>query len=121
MNASPLTPRPPTPSPARRTGPAAAFTSASVRLRDGARRRARDTVAAITQFSVADIDFKDIAESPEEVDAKLRRLPLTPSEVRNSGGGRHVIWTLDVPVEPDDLDFPGAEFILRRVTELLCW
>ena len=68
-------------------------------LKEGARRRSRETIAALEQLHV-DIDFKDIVEKPDNVDQRLRQLPLLPTEVRNSGGGSHVIYGLKEPIQP---------------------
>jgi AAA domain len=70
-------------------------------LRDGATRRAIDTVGAIERLAV-DIDFKDLATAPAEIEQRLRSLPLTPTWVRKSGGGLHLGWELKEPVAADD-------------------
>ena len=48
---------------------------------------------------------------------RLRGLPLAPTEVRNSGGGRHVIWTLKEPIPRDTLEFERARNLLKQLTE----
>jgi hypothetical protein len=73
-------------------------------LRPGATRREIDTVGAIERLPV-DIDFKDLAVAPEEIEQRLRGLPLAPTWVRRSGGGLHVGWELKEPVEATDRDF----------------
>src|SRR5262245_20174752 len=72
-------------------------------LRPGATRRAVDTVGAIERLPV-DIDFKDLAAGPEEVEQRLQSLPLPPTWVRRSGGGLHVGWELKEPVAADDTE-----------------
>src|SRR5262249_58349465 len=70
-------------------------------LRPGATRRAVDTVGVIERLPV-DIDFKDLAATPEEIEHRLRSLPLTPTWMRKSGGGLHVGGELKEPVAADD-------------------
>jgi RecA-family ATPase len=70
-------------------------------LRPGATRRAVDTVGLIERLPV-DIDFKDLAATAEEVEQRLRRLPLPATWLRKSGGGLHVGWELKEPVAADD-------------------
>jgi RecA-family ATPase len=85
----------------------------------GAATRCRETVAEITCLHV-DIDFKDVEEDDDTVDQRLRQLPLPPTEVRNSGGGRHVFWTLREPVKRGDPDFEATEALLKRLAHCLC-
>ena len=88
-------------------------------LKEGATRRSLETVAAIVQPHV-DIDFKDLEERPDEIDAKLLQLPLEPTWVRNSGGGRHVIYELHEPIEASDVEyFQRACVVLKRLTAAL--
>jgi hypothetical protein len=70
-------------------------------LRLGATRRAVDTVGVIERLPV-DIDFKDLAATPEEAEQRLQSLPLQPTWIRRSGGGLHVGWELKEPVAADD-------------------
>ena len=84
----------------------------------GASRRCIETVARIERLSF-DVDFKDLAESPAEIDARLRDLPLMPTTVNDSGGGRHVVWELREPIEAGDPLFDGARETLRRLTARL--
>jgi hypothetical protein len=62
-------------------------------LKPGATVRRIETVAAIERVHL-DIDFKDLEESEEEIDAKLLQFGLEPTAVYRSGGGRHLIWEL---------------------------
>jgi hypothetical protein len=59
----------------------------------------------------AEIDFKDFAGGEEEARARLNAFPLPPSVVILSGGGLHVYWSLD---EPLDLATDGA-MVTRRL------
>jgi RecA-family ATPase len=84
-----------------------------------ATRRSLETVAEITCLHV-DLDFKDVVEDPDTIDQRLRQLPLPPTEVRDSGGGRHVIWNLREPIRRDDPDFEPTKALLKRLTQCLC-
>ena len=70
-------------------------------LKPGATRRAKETVAEVTNITI-DIDFKDITETAAEVDARLGELLLPPNEIRDSGHGRHGEYRLKEPVSTDD-------------------
>ena len=51
-------------------------------LRPGSTRRCIENMARIERLHV-DIDFKDLAETPDEID-KLLHLPVQPTVVRDS-------------------------------------
>jgi hypothetical protein len=85
-------------------------------LKPGARRRSLETVDKAAALYV-DIDFKDIVETPAEVDARLRTLWLRPGEIRNSGHGRHVVFPLKEPLDATD---PRLAAALKGMTECLC-
>src|SRR5262249_36393016 len=88
-------------------------------LRRGATRRTIESVAA-TERLVADLDFKDLAASPKEIEQRLRGLPLQPTWVRKSGGGFHVGWELKEPVAADDAEYfrHACDLHKRLVTAL---
>jgi len=73
--------------------------AASRRHRPHDRRRGRDRAAG------AGFDFKDLAAAPQEIERRLRTLPLVPTWVRKSGGGFHVGWELKEPVAADDAEY----------------
>ena len=88
-------------------------------LKVGATVRRIETVAAIVYLWV-DIDFKDIAETPEAILDRLLQLPLQPTEVRNSGNGLHLIWELKEPIDADDAEgFGRACELLKRLAKCL--
>jgi hypothetical protein len=70
-------------------------------LKPGATRRNKETIAGVAEIYV-DVDPKDINESMETVDGLLRELLITPTEIRNSGRGRHVIYRLKEAIGTDD-------------------
>lgn len=64
----------------------------------GDKEHARELVA----FWV-DMDFKDFGATPEEeCDRFLQSFPLPPSILINSGGGFHVYWLLETPIDAHD-------------------
>ena len=89
-------------------------------LKPGARRRSLETVGEIVALHV-DVDGKDLVEDFATVDARLTTLPLPPSEVRNSGRGRHIVYALKEPINAtDEDDVAQATDLLRRLTAYLC-
>jgi hypothetical protein len=91
------------------------------KLKPGARRRALDTVGEVDALNV-DIDAKDLAEELAAVDRRLiTGLLLPPSEVRNSGHGRHAVFALKEPIEASDTaEMLRAAAVLKRLTAYLC-
>ena len=88
-------------------------------LKPGAHRRNIESVGPVERLCV-DLDFKDLVVTPEEIDAKLLQLPLEPTEVRNSGGGRHLVYELNEPIDADDdVYFSRAREVLKRLTAAL--
>ena len=73
------------------------------RLKPDSTRRNLQTVGRIRRLHV-DIDPRDVGEPMTEVEKLLELLDLPPSEVRNSGNGRHVFFDLDTEVDADDTD-----------------
>jgi hypothetical protein len=90
------------------------------RLQPDARRRARDTVAEMAILHV-DIDLRMLATPPEVVHQKLLELSLSlPVEIRNSGGGYHVIVELKEPVKAGTAAFERANRVRGQLTHMLC-
>ena len=55
------------------------------------------------------------------VDARLAGLLLPPTEVRNSGHGRHVVYMLKEPIEAgDSAEVARATAVLKELTAHLC-
>jgi hypothetical protein len=74
------------------------------------------TVAALTQFAI-DLDFRSLRATPSEIDSRLKALPPTPTQVRRTGGGRHVIYQLRKEISADDASaFGKAIALLKRLT-----
>jgi hypothetical protein len=87
-------------------------------LRDDAGARGNAQVAAIVALHV-DIDFKRLGTPADEVRAKVSSLPL-PFEIRESGGGLHVLANLREGYENGTDHYRRAETLRTQLTELLC-
>jgi hypothetical protein len=85
-------------------------------LKPGARSRGLDTIDKVVKIHV-DIDAKDIVEGLDLVDKRLATLLLPPTEVRNSGHGRHVDFVLKEPVDSEDAELIDLR---NRLTAYLC-
>jgi hypothetical protein len=73
-------------------------------LKPGATMHGKDATGAVRVVYV-DIDFRDVAEAPEEIDRRLADLLLTPTEITDSGHGRHIKFELKEAIGCDDSDF----------------
>ena len=92
--------------------------SLCVTLKGRATRRSLETVAEINKVAI-DVDFKDLEVSAEEIDNKLLHLPLQPTEVRDSGGGRHILFVLREAIDAEDHWYPRACALIKQVTACL--
>jgi RecA-family ATPase len=89
-------------------------------LKAGATKRNKETIAAVAEIYV-DVDPKDINESMETVDGLLRELLITPTEIRNSGRGRHVIYRLKEAISTDDAAMiERVDTVRAKLTDILC-
>jgi RecA-family ATPase len=87
-------------------------------LKSDARRRALDTVAAL-EFIHVDVDLRMLATSRDIVLEMLLEMPLS-LEIRDSGGGFHVIALLKEPVESGTDEFEHVNDLRTKLTRLLC-
>jgi RecA-family ATPase len=85
-------------------------------LKPGAVRHGKDSTDAIEEL-VHDIDFKDVVETPEEVDEKLSHVLLPLSEIADSGHGRHASYKLKERIEHTDPDYERACNIQAKLIE----
>jgi hypothetical protein len=81
-----------------RDGPGAAIYFGANTTLPG-RKRNKDNVAEIVTLH-ADLDFKNIAASPDIIDQVLRALPLPPSTIVDSGNGFHGYWRFREALPP---------------------
>jgi hypothetical protein len=86
-------------------------------LKDTATRRCKDDVAAIVLLH-ADVDYKRLTTPPDEIRETVLSLPF-PFEVRDSGGGLHIIAHLKESYESGSEHFQRAERLRDRIVELL--
>jgi hypothetical protein len=84
----------------------------------GAQRRGLEQVQHLERI-ILDIDFKDLEETPEAIDTGLAQLPLQPSRIVNSGGGRHVIFELREPIPRDTTEFADACQLWKKLASQL--
>jgi hypothetical protein len=87
-------------------------------LKPGATRRSLETVGELYQVHT-DIDLRSLATPSEIVLSRLQGLPL-PLELRNSGGGYHVIARLKEPVRAGTPEFDQINQLRKALTRLLC-
>ena len=88
-------------------------------LLPGSRQRNNDTVAAVVCLH-ADIDLRTLATPHDAVLADLRKLARQlPVEVRESGGGFHVLIWLKEPAERDTAEFARADALRARLIHIL--
>jgi hypothetical protein len=87
-------------------------------LQIGATRRLLEAVAALTCIHV-DIDPRTLATAKENVLRTLQQLPLR-AEIRDSGGGYHVIWHLKEPVPRDTAEFKRLNELRAKLRWILC-
>jgi hypothetical protein len=78
-------------------------------IQHGAKRN-KENVAEIC-FLHADIDFKDVKETPDSILKRLKTLPLPPSLIVSSGHGYHVYWCFKEAIAINIVD--GAETVER--------
>jgi hypothetical protein len=83
-------------------------------LTRGAARRSKQDVAELAGLH-ADIDFKGIEESPEDVLKALAGLELPPSKIVASGHGFHLYWNLREALPADANNVAKIEQLLRAL------
>jgi hypothetical protein len=81
-------------------------------------RRGKEDVECIVTLHV-DVDYKRLATSPDEVRARILELPLA-LEVRESGGGLHVLANLKESYKNGTEHYLRAEELRTQLTTLLC-
>jgi hypothetical protein len=81
------------------------------------RERSLDTVASLS-FAHVDVDLKNIAAARDKVLTKLQAIP-SPLEIRDSGGGFHILALLKEPAEAGTDEFERVNAVRRKLTCLL--
>jgi hypothetical protein len=89
-------------------------------LQPGAQRRCLDTVAETPAIHI-DVDTRTLLTPADTVKQRLIDMSATlPFEVRDSGGGLHVLIHLKEPVEAGTAEFDRVNIIRKALTEMLC-
>jgi hypothetical protein len=65
-----------------------------------------------------DIDFKDIDDTPEDIDRKLGNLQFPPSRIHASGNGRHCFWLFKEAIRAGP-DMERVESALKLICDLV--
>jgi hypothetical protein len=87
-------------------------------VRPGSTTRSKATIAELNGLHT-DIDFKSIADSPEEAERKLHQLMHLPSKIVHSGGGLHCYWILKEALEATPENIERLEVLLRLLADHL--
>jgi hypothetical protein len=86
--------------------------------KEGATRRCLETIDYLELLHV-DIDLRMLATPQQEVLKKLEYLDL-PFEIRDSGGGYHLIAHFKEPIYADTPEFARAEAARTALTRICC-
>jgi hypothetical protein len=88
-------------------------------LRDDAETRCLDT---LEQVDVVwwDSDTRALDATQDQIDQRLQHLPEEPTDVRNSGGGRHLEYRLKEPISATDAkEFARVRQLYKDVARML--
>jgi hypothetical protein len=82
-----------------------------------ARQQYNTMKGGVTQIHLlhADMDWKHFPDGKEEAMNVLLGFELAPSVVVNSGGGYHLYWVLDTPLEPTPANVACVEALMERL------
>jgi RepB DNA-primase from phage plasmid len=87
-------------------------------LRPGITRRAKENLAELICLH-ADLDFKGIDNTREEIEAAIKRLPLRPHLVVFSGHGLHCYWLFDKALPANEENIARVERLLKQLANVL--
>jgi RepB DNA-primase from phage plasmid len=89
-------------------------------LKAGAHKRNKENVAELP-ILFADIDLKDVKETVEEIEFKLKtKLRLPPTVIVRSGNGVHAIWMLKEAIDlQSDGTIDRVEGTLRQLADVV--
>lgn len=85
-------------------------------IKPNKQRRCKENVAEINCLH-ADIDFKDIVETPEDARRALRQLMYPPTMVNFTGHGLHALWLFKEAIEATDESVAEIEALLRLLAD----
>ena len=86
-------------------------------LAPNARRRSKETVAELNGLH-ADVDFKDLDASPNEVRRALSEAMCPPSIVTATGHELHPLWLFKEAIEATPENIAEVERLLKRLVDL---
>jgi RepB DNA-primase from phage plasmid len=81
-------------------------------IQPDATRRAKETLAELVALH-ADIDFKSVVETPEEIERIVGQLSPPPTRVHHSGHGLQLFWRFATPIPATTESIAGHERLLR--------
>ena len=87
-------------------------------LKPGAVWRDKKNISEIVCLH-ADLDFKGIVETRDEIERVLKRLPLRPQLVNFSGNGLHCYWVFDEALLASNENIERVERSLKRLADVL--
>ena len=87
-------------------------------IQAGVTRRAKETASELTGLH-ADIDFKSVTVTQDEIKQKLRELTLLPSKIVDSGNGLHCYWHFREALPATSENIALVETLLRQLAEHL--
>jgi hypothetical protein len=88
-------------------------------LMEGATTRSLETVKELVRVHIDTDPERMLATPKDAVLRTLQQLPLRP-EIRDSGGGYHVVWHLKEPVPRDTAEFNRLNKIRTQLRAVLC-
>jgi hypothetical protein len=87
-------------------------------IRDNETRRAEETINEIV-CAHADIDFKNVEETPEEIEHAIATLPWAPSWINHSGHGLHLYWFLQAALMTSPKNISRHKKLLKQIANLV--
>jgi hypothetical protein len=87
-------------------------------VKPGATKRSKDSLAELNGLH-ADIDFKSIDGTAEDVERALRQVQLLTSKVVTSGGGLHAYWLFNEALEATPENIRQVEMLLGLLADHL--
>jgi hypothetical protein len=85
----------------------------------GAAGRRVENVGVIAELYI-DIDEKDLDDTKPNILATVEEVSCPATAVHDSGGGVHLFWRLETPIERDTADFFRAQKIHKDLVEVFC-
>ena len=89
-------------------------------IKAGSPKRNKESVAELPML-FADIDLKDVDETVENIERKLKALKFPPSTMIRSGNGVHALWLFKEPLYVADVGLlqEEVEVALRQLADIV--